>query len=596
MAFVFNQGSRGGVPIACNFTYGGVAVNWGTNKLLDMGNVSCRAEPLDGKFSVSELSVSFSDTDGSIWGSLGHGTSGLGSSWSATVSVGGNMSEQTYGPTATRLARANLTDANVYTVHTGRISEISRKDRTVEIVSRNAMSQVENLEWVFPVNGVQAGWSLGRYGSNFFQTGNTATVSFQNRPAFFNIEEVNETDTKFEGYAFIGPSVTLTSAYPTPTGRGTLGALTGSGFFYPGTQFYYDYTRVLFKGTYMATYTGSITTDAQANSFGYAQVSAAEAAKVGGTYELNRTRLTISGDVPTNLTGSYINWQQVLTLGSTPAYLWQEMLTGCCVTPLFGSSTIDGDTLAVARLNTAFQFHQQTIDPKGGKVLPYIKNMLEPLRALWSVSSNNTFRLYTFGPKNYTSILATIGTNEITDSSVTSSIADKYNRLSLKYGYIFETGSYSKKLDLKASGWGSLNDYPMSIDSQWLNNDNDAEITGLRILSRYSKGQPKLSIKVPLTRLTADVGSLYAIHDPDHDYTSKAFEVVGWHKDFVNDRSMRLELWDGDTLYRTKGYGKWEGDASLTAPVTSNSTFGWSDGVDVANINTAFYGNFFVWF
>jgi hypothetical protein len=502
------------------------------------------------------------------------------------------MGEQTYGPGGTRLARLNTVGAGTYVVHTGRITEINRKNRQVDITSRNLMSQVEDLEWRFPVR--QSGFSWDAlYGSSFFFYGlDLSSPSNFLVPAFFN---TNDTGDAFDAYAFVGSNVSVTSAYPAPSGRGQLGTNSSNGFVYPGTQFYYDYSRLLFKGTYLEYTTTNITTDEQAQSYGFVNLAAANAALVSGTYALDRTKLVLQGPLPTSLTGSYLYMQQVLTLGATPAKLWQEMLTGCCVTPLFGSSTIDGNTFATAQINTAFQFHEQTIDPKGGKVLPYLKNLLEPLRALWSVSSANTFRLYTFGPKTFADVIGTIGMSEIMESSVSSNIEDKINRVSLDYGYVFTTGSYSKRLETKGSNWGSSNDFPFEVKSQWISNANDAALVAQKIVRRFTRGQPKLQLTLPFTRLTADVGSLFAVTDDDMSYSGKVFEVVGWRKDFSSDRKMTIDLWDGDALYAQRGYAKYEDGTLGDEVVSGTSLSGYSGSGTVHNINQAYYGSVFVY-
>jgi hypothetical protein len=186
--------------------------------------------------------------------------------------------------------------------------------------------------------------------------------------------------------------------------------------------------------------------------------------------------------------------------------------------------------------------------------------------------------------------------SEIVDSAVTSSIDDKLTRVSLDYGYVFETGSYSKTLEIKGSGWGSNTDFPLKLTSDWLDNDNDARLIVQRMLSRFSKGQPKLKLTIPLNRLTTDVGTMLAVMDSDQYGSAKVFEVVGWRKDFSSSREMVLDMWDGEALYSQRGYARWEGDASLTNAVSGTSTSGWGTNGTVHNINTAFYGTQFVWF
>lgn len=586
MPFVFNENTRAGAPIAYTFSYGGAEKSWGS-KLMDMSDVSVKAEPLDGKFSVSELRVTLSDTDGSIWGSLGNGTTCLGSSWSATVFIGGTMSEQAYGLNGTRLYRANTGASGTYVVHSGRITDVSRKNRAVTVVSKNAMAQVADLEWRFPVRTDQYIPSY-QIGSNFFFS------SLEDRTNFFDFSDDR---SGYSVYAYIGTEVSsIEGAYGTMAeGRGSLGQVSPNIF--PGTQFYFNYTRYLFKGSNLGTYTGSIRDNEAAQRFGYFSQGDAEAAKVGGTYQINKSRLTLENESANFVNGSFFNFQQAyLDFESTPATLWREMLTGCCVNPLFATSTIEPDTFATSVRNTAFQTYGQRVDPKGGKVLPYLKNMIEPLRALFSLDSQNKFRFHTYGPRTYVDVIGTIGGSEIIDSSMSSSEEDKFNRIVLKYSFGFENGSFNKVVELKATTWSNSNDYPLEMECKWITQENDAIITAQRLVSRFKDGVPRITLDVPLTRLGADIGSLYAINDDDAALSSRVFEIVGWRKSFVDERLVRLEAWDGDKLYKQKGFAKWEDATSLTAVVSGTSTSGWGTSGTVNNINTSFFGSYFSWF
>ncbi len=594
MPFLFNENSRAGVPIAYQFAYAGISVDWGSTRIMGMSDVSVRAEPLDGKFSVSELRTTFADTDGSLWGSLGHGTSCLGSSWSATVLIGGTMSEAPFGAGETRLARLNTQASGTYVIHKGRVTDVSRRNRLVEITSKSHMAQVADLEWTFPVRVDQYAYN-SRYGTQFF-INQTLTDTGS---CFFNF---GDDLTSFDVYAYVGPEVAsnIEAFYPTPANRGTMGRVLGC--CYPGTQFYLDYDRYLFAGSNLGTKIGTINDDDGAKKYGYADIGEAQAAKTSptglATYIINKTRFTLKGDEPKFSKGSNFNWQQAgITLEETPAVLWREMLTGCGVTPLYGSSTdLDTAAYATAASVTAFQTFRQKIDPKGGKVLPYLKNLMEPLSALFSVDTQNKFRIHCYGPKNYTDVIGTITGSSIIDSSVSSSMDDKFNRVVLNYGYDFETGSFSRSLEVTGTGWAHSNDFVLELDSKWLQNSNDAQITTERIVRRFYQGVPKLALEVPLSQAGADVGSLFAVEDSDLGYSSRVFEVVGWKKNFTDDRKVTLEMWDGDALYKQRGFGRWDDGVTMTNVVNSDSTFGWGASGTVLYINSDFYGPIWNWF
>lgn len=592
-----NQSSRGYVPIKYNFSYGDTLVDWGTKYLLSVSDVSCQSEPLDGKFTVSEMQVTFSDTNGSIWGSLGHGTACFGSSWTATAIIGGEMTPQTRGPNgAYRWVDPAGAGGYSRVLFSGRITDVRRVNRTVKISAKNVMSQVEDLEWEFPVKstGLAEPFYFNRIGSHFFWAVSNLGTDSNYNPAFYNL---NLNRDEWEFHAWLGPANDLAANYPTPVGRGTMGATTN--FIYRGGSFRQEYERVHFKGTYLGTYIGTIYADEtdKANSLGYSSTGAAEAAKVSGSlYPIGTTRVTCEGHTGDFQYGSRLVLEQAgITLGSTPAYLWYELLTGCCVTPLFATTLIDADTFATAARNVTFRSNSQRIPPKGGKVLPYIKDLLAPLQAQWAVSVQNKFKLFTYGPKILSDVVGTIEGSHIIESEVSASSDDVVNRVTLTYGYDYESGTYTKKVEKKGEGWGSSYDYPLILESKWISNTNEAVITVDKILKRNYKGIPRLQLKVPLEYMTGDIGSIYQVRDTDCLTGSKAYEVSAWRHNLNNERSVDLSMLDAYSFYK-RGYAKWEGDGLLNKAVDSTSTSGWGTLGTTLGINETNYGTMFVWF
>lgn len=593
MPFLINEGSRTGVPIVYTFNFGASNVTWGSSKLVSMGAVTMQSEPLDGMFAVSEQQTSFSDTDGAIWGSLGHGTGCLGSSWSATVFIGGTSDYKNYGPGELALTGSNTGNSGTYVIHSGRIARVNRSKRITTILSQNRLAEVNNLEWRFPITaGLGYAYHPKVYGTNLFYPNNLVTdyESDNTSQIMFNFDE---TRTQFSAYCYYGS----TTSYTVPdTARGTMGRLTNTYFL--GEGFYQVTPRYLFKGSYLGTYLGTIQSLAEANYYGFPTLALADTNKAayGTRYVITQTRL-ICGTAAdfSNAASNFLYGQCKLTLGSTPADLWKEMLTGACVTPLFPPSCIDTNSFATAVSNCLYSYNEQVIDPKGGKVLPYLKNLLEPLKANWSLTPSNNFKLYIYGPK-YGVGAATLGSSEIIESQVQIDTAHKFNRVVLNYNYNFNTGSFNSKYEQKSSDWGSQSDFLLNIESKWLQNPNEVTTAVSRIINRYSKGIPVLTVKLPLSRLSAETGDLYYVQDDDcyGTNTSKLFEVIGWSHEFSGDRSVSLDMWDAQGLYGY-GYAKWQGSNSLTNVVDNNSTSGWGTNGTVTNINPA-YGSNFAWF
>ena len=126
-----NDNTRTGVPVRYSFSqwyafwlYLGI----GEDRVYNISPISCKAEPLEGKFDVSEISCSFVDTDASLWRLFGRGTYHLASDFSATVHIGGTMDYRAYGPYDAEegsMLRTVRTSGNgsSYVMHTGRSTE-----------------------------------------------------------------------------------------------------------------------------------------------------------------------------------------------------------------------------------------------------------------------------------------------------------------------------------------------------------------------------------------------------------------------------------------------------------------------------------------
>lgn len=91
MAYTLGTANANGVPTSVDFSFNGVAVNWGRDNLYSMSPLSNRSESVDGSYELSDLDVELIDTNGSIWGSLGNGTTAFYKPFSATVYVGGRL-------------------------------------------------------------------------------------------------------------------------------------------------------------------------------------------------------------------------------------------------------------------------------------------------------------------------------------------------------------------------------------------------------------------------------------------------------------------------------------------------------------------------
>lgn len=589
--YQYGTDSHYGVPITIHLTFDGTSTPWGTANLYSMAPLTNRAESIDGSYEISNLDVELIDTNGSIWGSLGHGTTAFYKPFAATVYVGGRRNESTYGPSSlSRLPLQDLTNSATYTVHSGRIVEVSKKDRKVRIKSQNNLRSVADLEWKFPFTP-GAVENPTRLGSYMLYSNNLAT-SYPN-----SVFDLNEEGNAFSVYAAItaGSTNTLDGLpywYPATAGKGTLGLK--SGYVYPGTQFYTDFTIVKFKGTWMQTKTGTIDTLEEAYRYGFSSLSDAEAAKGVDTYTIMKTRLNIEDGTLLSSNGLYL--QQNLFLEETPANLFRELIAGHCVTQYFGTEHIEQQSFGTSQRHTTYQTFSQRIDPKGGKVLPSLKDLIQSTYGLFSVNTSNQFEYRAYGPRNLQANIGTIDGTTLLDSSFSNAIEEAKNRVVVRYGFSPVTGEFGKQIEVKQAGWSGTADNPLIIESKWLQDNNEANVFAKRVLSRFAFTSPKIALTVTAKHSGVGLGSLFNVVDPDSGLNNKVVEVVAYSKDFTDERKIQLECIDGESVYSRRGYGQWMGGTvQPSGAVSGTSTFGWGTGGTQANINAAIYGSQFVW-
>lgn len=600
MAYTYGTENANGVPINVAFTFDGTEVSWGRDNLESMAPLTNRSESIDGDYEISDLNITLIDTDGAIWNALGNGTTWMNKDFSATVYVGGQMGFNTYGPNgAKKLVLQDLFSSGTYPVHNGRVREVAKHNRMVRIKSRNNLAAIKDLEWRFPFTNyllIAANYGVTpvTYGSNVFYDNFNIGTRFPN-----SLNDIENDGDKYTVYVAANPSVTndyMTVKYPFIDFRSQPGL--EDGYIYPGTQFYFDCPRVKMDGSWLGTRVGTINSQSDADAFGFPSVAAAEAVKIagagGGTYILNRTRLTpAAGTVPVS---NRFYLQQNLTLNGNPADLFKKLLSAHCVTPLFGTSDIDPSTLATSRRVTQFLNFEQRIDPKGGKVSPYIKDLIRSIYGAFNVNTANKFEFRAYGPKNLNVPIGTLDATTVLDCDYSNDFETFKNRILVKYGYSFGSGTFTKEYEAKGISWSGSTDNTLTLESNWLRDEKEVKNLTHRLIRRFENGVPRISVTVPLKHVGAEIGSLFRVTDPDSGLDGKVIEVTQYSKDISDDRKVVLSGVDGDILYNRKGYGYWMGGLVLpSGPVSGTSTGGCGTAGTVANINMSIYGSQFVW-
>lgn len=605
MALLFSKDNLEAVPISYEFVYGAATTTWG-DRLNSVSPVNSSSELEDGGYRIGDLTAEFIDTDGSLWGSLGHGTSCLGSNFYFSAYVGGTMEFAGFHD-ATRWQRLNTGNSGTYRVHSGKITKVTRSNRLVKITSKNNMRLLSEMRYNFPFATSSEIWTpLGSY---FFKSGNLRSGSYSK--SCFNLSDDNKEFSVIAAISTTAVSNAVTT-YGDVASRGTETLPAGSGYAFLGSTFIYAVPQYRFSGSYLGTFIGTVDNEEEAVNLGYANVAAAEAAKTFGSYYMiNKTRLNARG---ASFSGSHFLYQQSqLVMEGNPATIFKELLTGAVAYPYFTFAS-DMDNTGFSELGsfTAFSSFRGDLNPETKLVIGDIKNFMESIGCLFAVTTENKFRPVAYGPKNLVSqSFGSFGTNDVIDSEVSNSIEDFRNRIEYNYDYDPKANSYRKRFGTTLPGWAVDNDRPFIVESKWLRNDNEAQVQTARLITQLRFGIPRYEIDLSLNKLDVEVGSLYVFSDPN-TLTSggtKIVQVVGFDKDFNDSRRVRVTARDGELLTIRRGYAFWgtktalPGDAGMgthTAIWSQTLNGFWYEVQGIiygtaAGINTELFGTKFVY-
>jgi len=570
MVMTVGTDSKQAVPVSYTFSFNGSPVDWGNEKLYKIKNLANSSEPINKKRKISDLNVTFIDMDGSIWESLGGGTTAFNKKFDCNTLIGGQLVEESTD-VGDRFVLASTTGANEYTVFQGNVSEVFREKNKVTIQAQNIFRHLKELRWQQPI--------MGTAGTLSNLTGSTADSDLLEYDWLLNECGWGESEDRssFRFNAVIGDvgGIDLTEyqgtgLYDTSSNgvQPMLSSTSGGTYQFTDTPFYIQYPIVEMK------YRNSKVE----------WLSGANDDKARFIYPLKKIRL--AGD---------------------PVAVLRHCLFGKMVTDYLNDSTDKGDTFDEAQRLTAYKFYDQTIFPEDDLVLPFIDNALETEESSFYVSNNNKFEIEPYGPKNLSEDIQEIGTSELVDSSTSNTIHDYYNRYELKFNYSFDNNTFLNIIGGTQDDWTILNDVPLYIESKWINNGNQAKITLDRIKARYKNTIPKVSFTTTLNKTGVDVGALVKVTDPDSSLATTIVQVTKYSKGFSSSKKIMFEGLNGETLFRQRGYAKWEGDDDLDASVSGTSVGGWgtmfnrsgtkpfsgNDGT-IHNINESLYGSVFV--
>ncbi len=602
----FGTDAREGLHTSYSIDFDGTSRRWESSEIIDVSSLGNSGDTISNKRKIADLSFSLYDGSGTIWTQLGNGTTAFGKTIALTISVGG-----TYGyvesQNGTEFKFLGTAESNDFNVHQGEIVNVSRKRNLITLRTQNKLNKINKLIWQMPVRtsgaqislhkffGSYAFYNIGEVGSDEHWTGTIKPHSLYNitedeRGGDFYAHTGGITEANFQG----------TGIFDT-TGTGITNFL-ATDYEFLDTPFHQENPAKKFKGTFFGSQFGTIKTVTEAKASGYSSVADAEGSKVknseGTFYPLERIRVEFGTTLDSSVTS--ISESQLIQLTGDPTAVTRHCLFGKMVSDFLDESTDMGSTFAISQKIVAFQVYDQVIDPDVPKVETYINDALQMTSSIFFVSSNNQFEMAVYGPVDFSQTIDLIGTNEIFESSYKNDINDFYNRVTLDYQYDFQGQGFNKQKVGTLSDWNVINDRTFAIQSQWVRSDNQANNFVTKLLSRFEKTSPEINLDISLEASGRELGSLISVEDPDTFTGTKILQIVEYNKDFGGSKKISLRCLDGESLFKKRGYAKWE-DSALAAVVSGTSKSGWgnaalgdSDGT-VNNIDEDLFGTHFVW-
>jgi len=551
----FGSNTKHGAGVVYNISFDGVDRTWGTGSMVSVSSSRYEAESRDSKLNVPTFRANFYDADGSIWTALGDGTSIFDRDLVASVEVGGNY-DWVERQAGTFFEKVSTAGADAYTLHTGKASRASKKNKIVTLESRNNMNALKKLKWQFPINdtpGLLSGFS-----------GTVCTSSF------IPSDSIYDTD-KLLGY--VSDSELLTASF-TGTGINTsdVSFTLKSGYSFRDTRFHSLYTLYEFR-------------------------------KDG-----NEIHWPVNADIDT----THVYWvQNELAVSGDPTNIARHLITGVCVSDYFDDSTdIDDTSFVDSAKNYAFNFYTGVLPAKEKHAEPTfedIQDIVKTTAALFYVDSSNKINLKTYGPRNLSETIDVFTGTDLLEAESSNDIEDSYNRVKVSYDYSYGSSEYTSFASIEASDWTPVNDRTLDIESKWLDSRVEAQTIANRLFSRYTNNTPRIKFSTNLRQLGRGIGDLVKITEPNCGLNEKVVQINSFNADILSSKKVMFEGLDGESLYSLKGYGFWEDESDVAGvwwgAVSGTSTSGWANGGPqsglpngtVLNIDETLYGTAFVW-
>jgi len=602
--------NKEGVRVSYSIDFDGTSKRFEHGDIISVSDLNNSGDSLDSKRKISDLTFSVYDADDTLWGQIGHGTTAFGKPVSMRVFIGG-----TYGnlekPNGTELVWQGTQGGNNYLVHTGSVVNVRKSNKLITFRSQNKLNKIKDLRWQPPVRtGGLAGEELTSfYGSYaFYNMGaSTSQEMWDGTMIPYCLYDITEDGHGGVFWATISENIVESNFQGTgiyDTSGAGIDDFIANGFEFLDTKFFNQFPPVKLKGTFFGTYIGTIETEAKAKTFGYETVSEANADNTAnpgetGTYTPNRIRIEFGTTLDPEVKSIYE--MQNMNLKGDPIAVARHCLFGKMVSDFLDESSDMGNSFANSQKSVAFQTYDSTFTLDDAKVSSAFDNILETTNSIFFVNSNNQFEMRVYGPEDLSQTLNFISTSDVIRSSFENDVNDWYNRVVIKYGYDFQEGKYLKEKVGTLDSWSQTNDRTLSLESLWIKNENQVDNLMLKTLRRVGSTIPEYTIETSLKYSGNELGSLMQFEDPNTVTGTKIIQLVEYTKGFYGDKKVKFRAFDGDALYRQRGYARWE-DSSLGAAVSGTSKSGWDDAVALGGntgtvniINENLYGSHFVW-
>ena len=205
-----------------------------------------------------------------------------------------------------------------------------------------------------------------------------------------------------------------------------------------------------------------------------------------------------------------------------------------------------------------------------------IKELIETCQLYFYIDGDNKFAVSSIDGKdilrqnNGLATYSDVFSNILKEFSYSKSTEDAYGKLIYKYGYN-SNNEFSRKKEF-VNKYSQFEAIPKTIESKWVQNDDDAYVLGYRAFQKYGTGYETISIPTTLYGLLNNVGDLIRVNHRTGSIVNKTFEIVAQEKDLDNNQI----TFEAENVEYINNQGLCEWGASFSA-LTINSKSGWSN-------------------